>query len=53
MIKFDLLEPRPAFTEYLERVTDREAHRRAASIDDNLIAEMQAQQQQAQPQPAA
>ena len=53
MIRFNLLEPRPAFTEYLERVTDREAHRRAVSIDDQLIAEMQAQQQQAHPQPAA
>jgi glutathione S-transferase len=52
MIQFNLLEPRPAFSEYLARVTDREAHRRARSIDDQLIAEMQAQQQQAHPQPA-
>ena len=53
MIKFNLLEPRPAFTRYLERVTDRDAFRRASEIDDQLIAEAQAQQQQAQPQPAA
>jgi glutathione S-transferase len=53
MIKFNLLDPRPAFTEYLARVTDREAFRRASAIDDQLIAEAQAQQQQAQPQPAA
>lgn len=53
MIKFNLLEPRPAFTRYLERVTDRDSFRRASEIDDQLIAEAQAQQQQAQPQPAA
>jgi glutathione S-transferase len=53
MIRFNLLEPRPVFTDYLQRVTDRDAFRRATDIDDQLIAEAQAQQPQAQPQPAA
>ena len=53
MLQFNLLEPRPAFTDYAKRMTDREAFRRASGIDDQLIAEMQAQQHQAQPQPAA
>jgi glutathione S-transferase len=50
MIRFNLLEPRPAFTSYVERATDRDAFRRASQIDDTLIAEAQASQQ---PQPAA
>jgi glutathione S-transferase len=49
MIQFNLLDPRPVFTEYVARVTDRDAYRRAQEIDGRLIAEMQAQQQQAQP----
>lgn len=53
MIRFNLLEPRPVFTDYVSRMTDRDAYRRASEIDDQLIAEMQAQQQQAHPQPAA
>ncbi|MES2136014.1 MAG: glutathione S-transferase family protein [Pseudomonadota bacterium] len=51
MLQFNLLDPRPAFTDYAARVTDRDAYRRAKDIDGKLIAEMQAQQQQA-PQPA-
>lgn len=50
MIRFNLLEPSPAFTSYIERTTDRDAFRRASEIDDKLIAEAQAAQQ---PQPAA
>jgi len=49
MLQFDLLDPKPAFTDYVARVTDRDAYRRAKDIDGKLIAEMQAQQQ---PQPA-
>lgn len=53
MLQFNLLEPRPVFTDYAKRMTDREAFRRASAIDDQLIAEAQMQQQEAQPQPAA
>ncbi len=48
MLRFNLLEPRPAFTDYAARMTDREAYRRAQEIDGKLIAEAQARQ----PQPA-
>jgi carboxymethylenebutenolidase len=44
----DILEPRPVFTDYAARMTDRDAYRRAQEIDGKLIAEAQAQQ----PQPA-
>ena len=44
MLQFNLLEPRPAFTDYVARVTDRPAYRRAREIDGKLIAEMQAAQ---------
>jgi glutathione S-transferase len=47
MLQFNLLEPRPAFTDYAARMTDRQAFRRAKEIDGKLIAEIQAQQQQA------
>jgi glutathione S-transferase len=50
MLAFNLLEPRPAFTDYAARMTDREAYRRAKAMDQQLIAEAQAQA--AQPQPA-
>ena len=40
--QFDLLEPRPVFTDYAARMTDRDAYRRAKEIDGKLIAEMQA-----------
>lgn len=48
MLKFNLLEPRPTFTDYAERMTDRDAYRRAQEIDGKLIAEARAHQ----PQPA-
>jgi len=47
MIGFKLLDPRPAFTDYAARVTDRDAFRRAKDIDGKLIAEMQAKQETA------
>jgi glutathione S-transferase len=40
MLAFNLLEPRPVFTDYAARMTDREAYRRAKAIDAKLIAEM-------------
>jgi glutathione S-transferase len=46
MLTFKLLEPRPAFTDYARRMTDRDAYRRASEIDGKLIAEMQAKQQE-------
>jgi glutathione S-transferase len=49
MLRFNLLEPRPVFTDYAARMTDRDAYRRAQEIDGGLVAEMQAEQQQAQP----
>jgi len=47
MLQFKLLEPRPVFTDYAARMTDREAFRRASEIDSKLIAEMQAKQETA------
>jgi glutathione S-transferase len=44
MLQFKLLEPRPVFTDYAARMTDRDAHRRAQEIDNGLIAEAQAKQ---------
>jgi glutathione S-transferase len=49
MVQFKLLDPRPAFTDYVARMTDRPAYKRAKDIDGKLIAEMQAQQPQPQP----
>ena len=46
MLAFNLLEPRPVFVDYAQRMTDRDAYRRAKDIDSQLIAEMQAQQTQ-------
>jgi glutathione S-transferase len=43
MLTFKLLEPRPAFTDYAARMTDRPAYRRAQEIDNQLIAKSQAQ----------
>ena len=48
MLQFKLLEPTPVFTDYVTRMTDRDAYRTAQAIDGQLIAEMQAKQ----PQPA-
>lgn len=46
MLRFNLLEPRPVFTDYAARMTDREAYRRAQEIDSKLIEANQARQQQ-------
>jgi glutathione S-transferase len=48
MLSFNLLEPRPAFTDYVARATDRDAYRRSREIDDKLIAEIKAKQPAAQ-----
>jgi len=45
MLQFNLLDPRPAFTDYAARATDRDAFRRARAIDGELIAEMKARQE--------
>jgi len=49
MLAFNLLEPRPVFVDYAQRMTDRDAYRRAKDIDSKAAAEIQARQQ---PQPA-
>lgn len=49
MLAFKLLEPRPTFTQYVERLTARDAYRRAKTIDEDLAAQAQGQ---GQPQPA-
>jgi len=41
MLKFGMLEPRPAFVAYAERLMSREAFKRASAIDDGLIAAAQ------------
>jgi glutathione S-transferase len=46
MLQFNLLEPRPVFTDFAARMTDRDAYRRAKEIDGRLIAEAQARQGQ-------
>jgi glutathione S-transferase len=38
MLQFGLLEPRPAFSDYVARATDRPAYVRARKIDGDLIA---------------
>ena len=38
MLQFGMLEARPAFIAYSERVFAREAFKRASAIDDALIA---------------
>ena len=48
MLRFNLLEPTPVFTDYAERMTDRDAYRRAQEIDGKLIADMQAKQKEQQ-----
>ncbi len=42
MIRFGQLAPRPAFDDYLGPLRERPAYKRAAKIDDDLVAEMQA-----------
>ena len=50
MLNFKLLDPRPVFTDYAARMTDRDAFRRAHEIDGKLIAEIQAKQEPANAQ---
>ena len=45
MLEFKLVDPRPAFTDYAARMTDRDAFRRAREIDGKLIAEMKAKEE--------
>jgi len=40
MLMFGLLEPRPVFNDYVARVTDRDAYRRAKEIDARAAEEM-------------
>ncbi len=47
MLAFKLLEPKPVFTDYAARMTDRDAYRRAKDIDGKLAAEIQARQEPA------
>jgi glutathione S-transferase len=47
-MQFGMLPEKPSFTRYRDRLTARDAHKRAATIDD----EAQAAMQPAQPQPA-
>ena len=44
MLEFKLVDPRPVFTDYAARMTDRDAYRRAKEIDSKLIAEMKAKE---------
>ena len=37
MMTFKLLEPKPVFVDYAQRMTDRDAYRRAQEIDGNLL----------------
>jgi glutathione S-transferase len=43
-MQFGIIESRPAFADYVGRLTERPAYKRAVQIDDSLIAEQQAQQ---------
>jgi glutathione S-transferase len=43
-MEFGIIEQRPAFTAYVDRVKERPAYKRAMEIDDALIAEQQPQQ---------
>jgi glutathione S-transferase len=43
-MQFGSIERRPAFTDYVARITGRSAYERAAGIDDALIAQQKAQQ---------
>jgi glutathione S-transferase len=44
MLQFNMLEPKLVFTNYVARVTDRDAYRRAKEMDARLIAEAEAAQ---------
>lgn len=39
MLRFKVLDPQPVFTDYVARVTDREAYRRAQEIDARAAGE--------------
>jgi glutathione S-transferase len=41
MLQFKLLEAKPVFTDYVARVTGRDAFRRASELDNKLTAEVQ------------
>ena len=43
MLQFGLLEPRPVFRAYVDRVTDRDAYRRAKEIDHSLMPKKEAE----------
>ncbi|MBV9932626.1 MAG: glutathione S-transferase family protein [Alphaproteobacteria bacterium] len=43
-MEFGIVEARPAFADYVGRLKDRPAYKRAMDIDDKLIAEQKAQQ---------
>jgi glutathione S-transferase len=45
-MEFGIIAQRPAFTDYVGRLKDRPAYKRAMDIDDTLIAEQKAQQPQ-------
>ena len=49
MLRFNLLEPKPVFVDYVARMTDRPAYERARQIDGELIAQMEAAQPAPQP----
>jgi glutathione S-transferase len=36
-MQFGALEKRPAFVDYWQRVSDRDAYRRATALDDALL----------------
>ena len=40
MLMFKVLEPRPAFTDYVASVTDREAYRRGKQMDEEAAAKL-------------
>lgn len=42
MMMFGLLEPRPVFRDYVARLTDRDAYKRAKAIDERAAEEMKA-----------
>jgi len=42
--QFGTMAPRPSFPAYVERITARDAYKRAKEIDNGLIAQMQAKQ---------
>jgi glutathione S-transferase len=48
MLAFKLLEPKPVFVDYAQRMTNRDAYRRAKEIDERAAAEIQTPQE-AQP----